>query len=150
MVQDYAALRQFTSIPMVLHVSLPYVFQGQRPYEAVNAIAHGAVDGFNFNGGLAKFHSLANLAHMAGLYCWHGSEVDLGILEAMYVHQAAAAASCVWPSDIFGRMIRSHDLLKTPLAIRPPHILVPEGPGLGIEIDQDAVRRFKVSERTIQ
>jgi muconate cycloisomerase len=150
MVQDYAALRQFTSIPMVLHVSLPYVFQGQRPYEAVNAIAHGAVDGFNFNGGLAKFHSLANLAHMAGLYCWHGSEVDLGILEAMYVHQAAAAASCVWPSDIFGRMIRSHDLLRTPLAIRPPHILVPEGPGLGIEIDQDAVRRFKVSERTIQ
>jgi muconate cycloisomerase len=150
MIQDYANLRQFSSIPIALHVSLPYVFQGQRPYEAVNAIAHGAVDGFNFNGGLAKFKALADLASMAGLHCWHGSEVDLGILEAMYVHQAAAAASCIWPSDIFGRMIRSHDLLKIPLAIEPPHIRVPEGPGLGIELDEDAIRRFKVSGRTIR
>jgi L-alanine-DL-glutamate epimerase-like enolase superfamily enzyme len=47
-------------------------------------------------------------------------------------------------------MIRSHDLLKTPLAIEPPHVRVPEGPGLGVEIDQEAVRHFKVSERTIQ
>ncbi|MGO4570414.1 mandelate racemase/muconate lactonizing enzyme family protein [Microvirga sp. 2TAF3] len=150
MIQDYANLRQFSAIPIALHVSLPYVFQGQRPYEAVNAIAHGAVDGFNFNGGLAKFKSLADLATMAGLPCWHGSEVDLGILEAMYVHQSAAAASCIWPSDIFGRMIRSHDLLKTPLTIEPPHIRVPEGPGLGIELDEEAIRRFKVSERTIR
>jgi muconate cycloisomerase len=150
MIHDYAALRQFSAIPIVLHVSLPYVLQGQRPYEAVNALAHGAVDGFNFNGGLAKFKALADLAAMAGLSCWHGSEVDLGILEAMYVHQAAAASSCVWPSDIFGRMIRGHDLLKTPLAIRPPYVDLPEGPGLGVELDDEAIARFKVSERTIR
>ncbi|MBZ6075331.1 mandelate racemase/muconate lactonizing enzyme family protein [Microvirga puerhi] len=150
MIQDYANLRQFSAIPIALHVSLPYVFQGQRPYEAVNAVAHGAVDGFNFNGGLAKFKAMADMAAMSGLPCWHGSEVDLGILEAMYVHQSAAAASCTWPSDIFGRMIRSHDLLKTPLIVSPPHIRLPEGPGLGIELDEEAVRRFKVSERTIR
>ena len=42
MLQDFAELRRFSSIPIVLHVSLPYVYQGQRPHDAINAIAHGA------------------------------------------------------------------------------------------------------------
>ncbi|MEO9338351.1 enolase C-terminal domain-like protein [Mesorhizobium sp. SB112] len=150
MIQDMAELRGFSSIPIVLHVSLPYVFQGQRPYEAINALKHNAVDGFNFNGGLAGFQSLDHIAATAGLYCWHGSEVDLGIMEAMYVHQSAAARSCVWPGDIFGRMIRSHDLLEIPLAFEPPHVRIPsDGPGLGVKLDQAALERFRVGERVI-
>jgi len=147
MLQDYARLRTFTATPVVLHLSLPYVYQGQRPYEAINALAHGAVDGFNFNCGLAKFRDLDAIAHTANLPCWHGSEVDLGILEAMYVHQAAAARSCTWPSDIFGRMIRSHDLLETPLVFEPPHVRLPQGPGLGVTPSRPAIDRFKTGER---
>jgi muconate cycloisomerase len=68
----------------------------------------------------------------------------------MYVHQAAAARSCVWPSDIFGRMIRSHDLLATPLAFDPPYVRIPaEGPGLGVRLDEDAIARFRVGERVM-
>ena len=147
MLKDYADLRRFSSIPIVLHISLPYVYQGQRPHEAINALVHGAVDGFNFNGGLARFRELDAIAHTANLPCWHGSEIDLGILEAMYVHQAAAARSCIWPSDIFGRMIRSHDLLKTPLRFEPPFVHLPEGSGLGIEPDQAAIERYALSTR---
>lgn len=150
MLLDFAELRRFSSIPIVLHVSLPYIFQGQRPHDAINAIAHNAIDGFNFNGGLAKFQALDHIAATAGVYCWHGSEVDLGILEAMYVHQSAAAKSCVWPGDIFGRMIRSHDLLETPLAFEPPHVRIPaDGPGLGVRLDEAAIDRFRTSQRTI-
>lgn len=147
MLQDYARLRSFTATPVVLHVSLPYVYQGQRPYDAINALAHGAVDGFNFNCGLAKFKELDAIASTANLPCWHGSEVDLGILEAMYVHQAAAAKSCTWPSDIFGRLIRSHDLLETPLSFEPPFVTVPKGPGLGVTPSPAAISRFKTSEQ---
>lgn len=150
MLQDYARLREFTATPVVLHVALPYVYQGQRPYDAINAIAHGAVDGFNFNAGLARFKELDAVATTAALSCWHGSEVDLGILEAMYVHQAAAARSCTWPSDIFGRMIRSHDLLETPLHFEPPYVHVPQGPGLGVTVSPDAVARFKTGERVFE
>src|SRR6185503_2571585 len=108
------------------------------------------VDGFNFNCGLAKFRELDAIAHAANLPCWHGSEVDLGILEAMYVHQSAAAKSCVWPGDIFGRMIRSHDLLETPLAFEPPYVRIPaDGPGLGVKLDAAAIDRFRTSQRTI-
>ena len=149
MLQDFARLRVMTSIPIFLHVSLPYVLQGQRPYDAINALQHGAVDGFNFNAGLAKFHQLDCIAHTANLPSWHGSEIDLGILEAMYVHQAAAAPSCTLPSDIFGRMIRQHDLLISPLEILPPFVTVPIGTGLGIELDYDAIEKFKTDEKSI-
>ena len=44
MLLDFAELRRFSSIPIVLHVSLPYIFQGQRPHDAINALAHNAVE----------------------------------------------------------------------------------------------------------
>ncbi|MDN5214478.1 mandelate racemase/muconate lactonizing enzyme family protein [Fulvivirgaceae bacterium BMA12] len=142
MLSEYALLRQFSAVPVVLHVSLPYILHGQRIKDAIQALNAKAVDGFNFNGGLANFQRLDHIANAAGLPCWHGSEVDLGILEAMYVHSAAAAESCIWPSDIFGRLIRSHDLLTTPLKIEPPFVHLPEGPGLGVTPDEEAIGRF--------
>ena len=142
MMLEYADLRKFSSIPITQHVALPYVYQGQRVHDVVNLIQHGAVDGFNFNGGLAKFMQMDAIASAANLCCFHGSEVDLGILEAMYLHQAAAAPSCLWPSDIFGRMIREHDLLQTPLRFEPPFAYVPQGPGLGIALDRAALETY--------
>jgi len=146
---EYKSLRQFSPIPIYLHVSLPYIYQGQRPFEAVNALQHFAVDGFNFNGSIAKFMKLATVAEIANLPCWHGSECDLGILEASYLHKAAASKTCIMPSDIFGRLIRSHDLLETPLNIQAPYAKVPTGAGLGVELDISAVKRYQISERSI-
>ncbi len=139
---EYAHLRNYGPIPIVLHVSLPYILHGQRVSDAIQAIQAKAVDGFNFNGGIAKFQQLAHIAEAAELPFWHGSEVDLGILEAMYVHCAAAADLCIWPSDIFGRMIREHDLLRTPLDIQPPWVTLPEDVGLGVEIDEAALHHY--------
>lgn len=142
MYHEYALLRSFTSIPIVLHVSPPYTVEGQTIHDAINAIKHGSVDGFNFNAGIDSFRRLDSVAHAAGVHCWHGSEIDLGVMEAMFLHNASAARSCVWPSDIFGRMLRSHDLLRQPLRFEPPYAYLPEGPGLGVELDRDAVARF--------
>jgi muconate cycloisomerase len=149
MLLEYAQLRWFSSIPIVQHVSLPYVYQGQRVHDVINLLQHNAVDGFNFNGGLAKFQQMDSIASAANLCSMHGSEVDLGILEAMYLHQAVAARSCTWPSDIFGRMIREHDLLETPLRIEPPFAYAPDGPGLGITLDQAALDRYALKETVI-
>lgn len=149
MLLDYAELRRFSSIPVTQHVSLPYVYQGQRVHDVINLIQHNAIDGFNFNGGLAKFQQMDAIASAANLCCFHGSEVDLGILESMYLHQAAAARSCIWPSDIFGRMIREHDLLEAPLRIEPPFAFVPEGAGLGVTLDRRALEKYGVRHTVI-
>jgi muconate cycloisomerase len=149
MMLDYADLRRFSGIPIVQHVSLPYVYQGQRVHDVINLIQHSAVDGFNFNAGPAKFAQMDQIASAANMRSFHGSEVDLGILEAMYLHQAAAAPSCVWPSDIFGRMIREHDLLTAPLRFEPPFAFVPEGPGLGVALSPAAVEKYQVGGRVL-
>jgi muconate cycloisomerase len=147
MLSEYAELKAFSSIAIVLHVSLPYIYHGQRVNDAIRALQLRAVDGFNFNGGLVGFQQLDRIALAAGVPCWHGSEIDLGILEAMYLHQCAAAPSCTWPSDIFGRLIREHDLLTQPLTLKPPFATVPAGPGLGVEPDRDAVRHYQTDRR---
>ncbi len=147
MIDECARLREYSPIAIVRHVSLPYQSHGQRVEDAIRVLQAGAVDGFNFNAGLIRFQQLDRIAAAAGLPCWHGSEIDLGILEAMYLHQAAAAMSCVWPSDIFGRLIREHDLLTKPLAIEPPWATVPTGPGLGIELDRAAISRYQTDRR---
>jgi muconate cycloisomerase len=147
MLQEYASLKAASPISIVLHVSLPYIHYGQRVHDAIRALQLHAVDGFNFNGGLVGFQQLDRIAAAAGLPCWHGSEIDLGILEAMYLHQCAAAPSCTWPSDIFGRLIREHDLLSMPLDLKPPLAGVTSGPGLGVELDRDAVRHYQTDVR---
>ncbi len=146
MIQDYAALREFTDIRIVRHVSLPYIYQGQRVHDIINILNHRSADGFNFNAGLAKFQQQDLIANAANMYSWHGSEIDLGISEAMYIHQVSATQNCIWPSDIFGRLIRSHDLLKNPLKIDAPYAYLPEGLGLGIELDEEAIESFKTNE----
>ncbi len=147
MLPEYAKLKTLSPIRIVLHVSLPYIYHGQRVHDAIRALELSAVDGFNFNGGLVGFQQLDRIATAAGLPCWHGSEIDLGILEAMYLHQCAAAPSCVWPSDIFGRLIREHDLLTMPLDLQPPFAMLPSGPGLGVALDRDAVRHYQTELR---
>jgi muconate cycloisomerase len=147
MLHEYAALKSHAAIPIVLHVSLPYIYHGQRVHDAIRAIQLSAVDGFNFNGGLVGFQQLDRIAWAAGLPCWHGSEIDLGVMEAMYLHQCAAAPSCTWPSDIFGRLIREHDLLIRPLGLKPPFAILPTGPGLGVELDGDAMRHYQTDRR---
>lgn len=147
MLAEYAELKTFSSVPIVLHVSLPYIYHGQRVHDAIRALQLRAVDGFNFNGGLVGFQQLDRIASAAGLPCWHGSEIDLGVLEAMYLHQCAAATSCTWPSDIFGRLVREHDLLTRPLTLEPPVAAIPAGPGLGVELDRDAIRHYQTDRR---
>lgn len=139
----FRLLREKTNLPIALHVALPYMQIGQMAQDAVRAIQLEAVDYFNFNGGIANFVRLADVADMAGIPCWHGSGVDLGILEASYLHACAAARNCSLPSDIFGELVREDDLILHPLEIKNGLARVPQGPGLGVELDWAAVDKYR-------
>lgn len=144
--QNYAGfreLREELDCPLFIHVSLPYRHQGQKAEDALTAISEQCCDGFNFNGPMWAFVELARVAALAGLPCWHGSEVDLGILEASALHACAAAENCTIPSDIFGELVREDDLIKTGLIFEDGAFLVPQEPGLGVELDRTALARFQ-------
>ncbi|MGH9616087.1 MAG: mandelate racemase/muconate lactonizing enzyme family protein [Acidobacteriaceae bacterium] len=147
-VEAWRYLRRKIHVPLAMHVSLPYAEMGQLPQDATRAVAREANDYFNFNGGIYAFGRLASLADLFELPYWHGSEVDLGILEASYVHKSAAAALAILPADIFGRLVREHDLLRKALQIGGGSVRVPEGPGLGVELDHDALAHYRVRHWT--
>ncbi|MBA3765238.1 MAG: mandelate racemase [Actinobacteria bacterium] len=140
--EGFAELRRRTTIPIALHLAMGYAELGNRREDAYRALHLRAVDMFNFTASISDFMRLASMADLVGVPYWHGSEVDLGILEAVYVHLAAVAPGCILPSDIFGRRIREHDLLANPLELVGERVRLPTGPGLGVELDHAAVDRF--------
>jgi muconate cycloisomerase len=143
--QWYRLLREKTALPIALHVALPYLELGQVLQDATMAIQLEAVDYFNFNCGIANFVRLADIADAAGIPCWHGSEVDLGILEAAYLHASAAARNCTLRSDIFSELVRLDDLIAEPIEIKNGQARVPQGPGLGVALDLEALEKYRVS-----
>jgi len=83
------------------------------------------------------------VAGSLGMPCWHGSGHELGIRDAAMVHSCAAAANCTLPSDILSYQ-RVDDLIVKPIQIKDSYAIVPRDPGLGVELDTDAVARYSV------
>ncbi|MDP6039881.1 MAG: enolase C-terminal domain-like protein, partial [Candidatus Latescibacteria bacterium] len=81
----------------------------------IRAVKAGVVDCLNLGGGLFGFLRNASVAAAAGLHCWHGSGVDLGILDTSYIHTISAAPNCTMASDIVGSWVREHNLIQDPI-----------------------------------
>ncbi len=146
-VDGFKYLRETLGIPMYRHISLPYT---QDIRDMIAFVRADAVDGYNFNGSAYNCVLLAEIAHLEGKSCWRGSEVDLGISETMGLHIAAASINCTVPSDIFSELVREDDLLVQPIRFENGAALVPQGAGLGIELDREALEKYKISEMNAQ
>lgn len=133
----YVELRRRLALPIALHVEDPKI--------VLEAIKRDAADAFNLGGGPSAFVRLARLAEAAGRPVWRGSGVDLGIADAAAVHACAAAPSCTMPSDLIGHLIRVDDLIRQPLVTEDGAVRVPDGPGLGVELDEDALDRYSIA-----
>ncbi len=136
-------LKQHLEVPVFRHISLPY---HQDIRDIISLVRTDAADGYNFNGGAFNSVLLAEIAHLEGKVCWRGSEVDLGISEAMGLHIAAASVSCEMPSDIFGELVRTDDLIEQGIVFENGAAKVPQGAGLGISLDRKAMSQFAQSE----
>jgi muconate cycloisomerase len=55
-----------------------------------------------------------------------------------------AIDSAAYPADILGPHYHEADLLTQPLALNPEGARVPDGPGLGVEIDEKQLDRFRI------
>jgi muconate cycloisomerase len=139
-VAGFKMLKQHLGIPLYRHISLPYT---QNIKDIIGLVKEDAVDGYNFNGSAFNSILLSEIAHLEGKQCWRGSEVDLGILETMALHIAAASINCTIPSDIFGELVRVDDLIEVPVQFDKGAALVPQEAGLGVTLDRTAMEKFK-------
>lgn len=93
---------------------------------------------------MASFVANCYLAGAARIPVWHGSGHELGVTDAAMLHSCAAAANCTLPGDILSHQ-RVDDLITQPIEIRDSYAIVADRPGLGVDLDEDACRRYRAT-----
>lgn len=132
----YRHLRDQISIPIAPHLS--------QPTDVILALKAEALDYANLAGSLSGFVRAAAIADTAGVPCWHGTGLELGITTMAYVHACAVAKGCTLPSDLLGSYLREDDLIVEPILCEDGNVSVLNKPGLGVELDTDALERYTV------
>ena len=139
-----AELRRTSGIPIMADES---VFTLS---DAWNVLKADAVDVISIypgkNGGIAGSVEIAHAAKAVGVACHIGSNLELGIGTAAMIHLACSLAvidSETYPSDILGPHYHVADLLKKPLSLGPEGARIPSGPGLGVELDEEQLRKYQ-------
>ena len=140
-----AELRRDTPFPIMADES---VFTLQDAWHLMN---HRAADILSVypgkHGGIAATGEIVAVAKAAGVRCAIGSNLELGVGTAAMLHVAAAYSeidSDSFPADTIGPFYHEGDLLTKPLDLGPPYAKIPEGPGLGVELDEEQVKRWRV------
>ena len=109
-------------------------------------------------GGLYRAMEVAAVCRAAGIVCNVNGSVETGIGNLANLHLAAAAEavtlSCVVPvstpaehrGDRIAGIYYVDDLIAAPMDYADGAVRVPDGPGMGIEIDQDKVAKYRTAE----
>jgi muconate cycloisomerase len=136
---EWKEFRSQTRRPLVWHTADPWTAAQDRACDYVNLSSNSNLQ--------TRF--LAETAAQFRLLHWQGTGLDLGILDAMRLHCSAASRTCVLPGDAIGHRIRESDLIVEKLKVENGHILVPTGPGLGVTLDREAMKRYQLRQEKI-
>jgi L-alanine-DL-glutamate epimerase-like enolase superfamily enzyme len=139
-------LRELTRrsrVPVLAHESVFSAADGLAA--ATSGLAHLWALTPPTHGGILATLDLLGIARAAGIPCLLGSTFELGVATAMLVHLAAATPelrAAPVPSDIAGPLYLDRDVVTRPHRIADGRLVPPAGAGLGVELDEDAVRRY--------
>jgi O-succinylbenzoate synthase len=137
---QHAALQRGLRTPVCLDESIVSVARAEE------AFALGACRIVNIKpgrvGGFAEAVALHDACARRGVPVWHGGMLETGIGRAANLH-LASLPNFTLPSDIAAsRRYFVPDLIEPPIEVSARGTIpVPTGPGLGVTIDADRVRR---------
>ena len=92
-------------------------------------------------GGLTRARQIAAMADAVGKWCAIGSWAELGVATAANLHVVASSTNFPFASDTHYPH-QQEDVLSEPLDMAHGWVEVPRSPGLGVELDSDAVERL--------
>jgi len=144
--ESLSAIRPRLGVDIVLDESLC------GPDDARRAVELGLCDIFNLRlskcGGLLRTVALAKMAREAGLECQLGCQVgETGLLSAAGRHFACSIAGLRYLEGSFDRLLVAEPLIKEDITFRRGGWGARlEGPGLGVTVDLEAVRRVAIRE----
>jgi o-succinylbenzoate synthase len=145
---DHAALAQRLRTPVCLDESIV------SRKAAADALALGAASIVNIKagrvGGYLEALAIADLCREAGVPVWCGGMLETGIGRAANAALAAVEGFSL-PGDVSAasRFYR-RDIVTEPAVLDDGHVRVPTGPGLGVQIDDDALEAYTVTRTRIE
>ncbi|MGE0242053.1 MAG: mandelate racemase/muconate lactonizing enzyme family protein [Parvibaculaceae bacterium] len=138
--EDLCKLRQLVGKPIMVDESV------WSPADAWRVLAAGAADVLNVyvseSGGVLKALRIFEMARLAGVQTTIGSMPELGIGTAAQIHLGIAAPEIGFASDVCGALYFAQDIIRERLPIRDGRAFPLEAPGLGVTLDEDAVREY--------
>ena len=123
-------IRASIARPVAMHFGSP-------PY--VTALREEVCDGFVINGGATAVLRQGALSAEAGMPFWL-QLVGNGMTTTWAAHLGAVLSHATWPT-ISCVNLYSHQLLKKKIDVIGGYHQVPDGPGLGVEVDEKAVEK---------
>ena len=94
-------------------------------------------------GGLFRAAQIFSMCEAAGVPNAIGSMLENGVGTAAEVHLGVAMANLAVAADCCGSAYHDHDFLKTPLRVEDGLAYPPEGPGLGVELDEHVFESWR-------
>ena len=94
------------------------------------------------SGGLLGSLAIARVAEAAGMGCYVGCMIETSLGTAAYLQLALAAAPVTWGCELFGPLLLRGDVTRRPVEYADGRILSLDGPGLGVEIDEAALKEW--------
>lgn len=141
-IEGHARLREQGKTPIAVGENL------QMRYAFENFVARGAVDFLQPD--VARAGGITEIRKIAAMGAAHGRPISFhtwgdAIALAASVHLSAAIKECiVMELDYTYNPLRA-ELLRDPLELQRGYLRPPEGPGLGVEVEPDALQRFAFS-----
>lgn len=129
-------LRRHLDVPIAHHVGRPQ-FSTQ--------LLQDICDGFVLNEGVSGVMQQAAACAVFNKPFWM-QWVGTGITFVFCLHAQAVQSHARWPAINCNHMYQ-HQLLKTPIKIKNGLAEIPNGPGLGVELDWDAVERYRITPK---
>lgn len=118
----------------------------QTPHDAYEVATRGAADVIALKttkcGGLQRSKQVVAVAKAAGLRCHGATSIEGPIGTAASVHFACAEPGIDYGSELFGPQLFAVELLQRPLEYSDGRVHLPQGPGLGVELDMDVVKHL--------
>ena len=138
-VDDFLAVKEAVEVPIGEHIASAQV--------AERLARRGAIDVFNTGLGYAGFDLCVKtfaLAELFGIQTLVGSTVELSIGTAARAHVAAAMPNLDLPIYPSGPLVYYEQVVKRKVRYEDGCVVVPDGPGLGVEIDEERLNAQRV------
>jgi L-alanine-DL-glutamate epimerase-like enolase superfamily enzyme len=135
-------LREHSEIPIMADESV------WGPDDGWQVLLAGAADIVNVyvseSGGPTRMRQTMDMCTLAGVGVAVGSMPELGVGTSAAAHAAFSAPRLDHPSDVAGHLYHADDVVTHSLRVENGTLLPPAGPGLGVELDEERLARYRV------